>query len=167
MADMAAPSRPGGLTFTGHAVIVQPRERRGKDPMTESPVTFEASDGVGWVTLNRPAVLNALSTELVMALADCAARAAADAPGAQVGGRPRVLLGHGPDRTRGRHGRRCVLSPLEPGARLPRGHAEGDAGRAARLLHRRRAAAGAGVRSAGGYRRRGHRPGRHAPWSRA
>jgi enoyl-CoA hydratase/carnithine racemase len=84
MADMVAPLRPGGLTFTGHAVIVQPRERRGKDPMTESPVTFEASDGVGWITLNRPAVLNALSTELVMALADCAARAAADATVAQV-----------------------------------------------------------------------------------
>jgi enoyl-CoA hydratase/carnithine racemase len=73
------------LTFTGHAVIVQPRERRGKlDPMTESPVTFQASDGVGWITLNRPAVLNALSTELVVALADCAARAAADATVAQV-----------------------------------------------------------------------------------
>ena len=52
--------------------------------MTESPVTFEASDGVGWITLNRPAVLNALSTELVVALADCAARAAADATVAQV-----------------------------------------------------------------------------------
>src|SRR5262245_45488098 len=84
MADMAAPLQPGGLTFTGHAVIVQPRERRGKDPMTESPVTFEVGDGVGWITLNRPAVLNALSTELVMALADCAARAAADATVAQV-----------------------------------------------------------------------------------
>jgi enoyl-CoA hydratase/carnithine racemase len=73
------------LTFTGHAVIVQPRERRRKlDPMTESPVTFQASDGVGWITLNRPAVLNALSTELVAALADCAARAATDATVAQV-----------------------------------------------------------------------------------
>src|SRR6059036_3558457 len=52
--------------------------------MTESSVTFEASDGVGWITLNRPAVLNALSTELVVALADCAARAAADTTVAQV-----------------------------------------------------------------------------------
>ena len=52
--------------------------------MTESPVTYEANEGVGWITLNRPAVLNALSTELVVALADCAATAAADAAVAQV-----------------------------------------------------------------------------------
>jgi enoyl-CoA hydratase/carnithine racemase len=85
MADIVAPLRPAALTFTGHAVIVQPRERRRKlDPVTESPVTFQASDGVGWITLNRPNVLNALSTELVAALADCAARAAADATVAQV-----------------------------------------------------------------------------------
>src|SRR5437867_11130113 len=46
--------------------------------MTESPVTYEARDGVGWITLNRPAVLNALSTELAAALADHAETAAAD-----------------------------------------------------------------------------------------
>ncbi len=46
--------------------------------MTESPVTYEARDGVGWITLNRPAVLNALSTELASALADHAETAAAD-----------------------------------------------------------------------------------------
>ena len=46
--------------------------------MTESPVTYEARDGVGWITLNRPAVLNALSTELASALADHAEAAAAD-----------------------------------------------------------------------------------------
>lgn len=46
--------------------------------MTESPVTYEARDAVGWITLNRPAVLNALSTELASALADHTETAAAD-----------------------------------------------------------------------------------------
>jgi enoyl-CoA hydratase/carnithine racemase len=46
--------------------------------MTETPVTYEAADGVGWITLNRPAVLNALSTELAGALAEHAATAAVD-----------------------------------------------------------------------------------------
>ena len=46
--------------------------------MTESPVTYDARDGVGWITLNRPAVLNALSTELASALADHAETAAGD-----------------------------------------------------------------------------------------
>src|SRR6267142_344310 len=52
--------------------------------MTESPVTYEARDGVGWITLNRPAVLNALSTELAAALADHAETAAADRHAMQV-----------------------------------------------------------------------------------
>jgi enoyl-CoA hydratase/carnithine racemase len=52
--------------------------------MTESPVTYEARDGVGWITLNRPAVLNALSTELASALADHAETAAADPRALQV-----------------------------------------------------------------------------------
>src|SRR6266850_7376829 len=52
--------------------------------MTEALVTYEVRDGVGWITLNRPTVLNALSTELAAALADCAATAAADASVAQV-----------------------------------------------------------------------------------
>src|SRR5438034_6325391 len=52
--------------------------------MTESPVTYEARDGVGWITLNRPAVLNALSTELAAALADHAETAAGDSRIAQV-----------------------------------------------------------------------------------
>ena len=52
--------------------------------MTESPVTYEARDGVGWITLNRPAVLNALSTELASALADHAETAAADTRAMQV-----------------------------------------------------------------------------------
>ena len=49
-----------------------------------APVTYEAKNGVGWITLNRPEVLNALSTELAAALADCAATAAADASASQV-----------------------------------------------------------------------------------
>jgi enoyl-CoA hydratase/carnithine racemase len=52
--------------------------------MTASPVTYEARDGVGWITLNRPAVLNALSTELAAALADLAETAAADPRARQV-----------------------------------------------------------------------------------
>ena len=49
-----------------------------------TPVTYEARDGIGWITLNRPAVLNALSTELAAALADHAETAAADGGVAQV-----------------------------------------------------------------------------------
>lgn len=47
--------------------------------MSEASVTYRAADGVGWITLNRPAVLNALNTELAAALADHAETAAADA----------------------------------------------------------------------------------------
>ena len=43
-----------------------------------APVTYEAHDGVAWLTLNRPAVLNALDTDLVATLAEHAERAAAD-----------------------------------------------------------------------------------------
>jgi enoyl-CoA hydratase len=46
--------------------------------MTASPVTYEAREGVGRITLNRPAVLNALDHDLALALADHAAAAAAD-----------------------------------------------------------------------------------------
>src|SRR5262245_5882980 len=73
------------LTFPGYAVIVQPRERDRQFVlrveaflMTATPVTYEVRDGVGWITLNRPEVLNALSTELAAALADHAESAAAD-----------------------------------------------------------------------------------------
>src|SRR5881628_2266407 len=52
--------------------------------MTEALVTYAARDGVGWITLNRPSVLNALSTELAAALADCTATAAVDASVTQV-----------------------------------------------------------------------------------
>jgi enoyl-CoA hydratase/carnithine racemase len=46
--------------------------------MTETPVTYRASDGVAWITLDRPALLNALDTELAATLADHAETAAAD-----------------------------------------------------------------------------------------
>jgi enoyl-CoA hydratase/carnithine racemase len=41
-------------------------------------VTYEAKAGVAWITLDRPAVLNALNTDLAADLADAAATAAAD-----------------------------------------------------------------------------------------
>ena len=46
--------------------------------MTAAPVSYRAADGVAWITLERPAVLNALNTPLAAALADHAERAAAD-----------------------------------------------------------------------------------------
>jgi enoyl-CoA hydratase/carnithine racemase len=45
--------------------------------MSQTPVTYEAREGVAWITLNRPSVLNALDTDLAAALADHAERAAA------------------------------------------------------------------------------------------
>jgi len=44
----------------------------------QQTVTYAVADGVGWVTLNRPAVLNALDSQLAIALADAAEAAAAD-----------------------------------------------------------------------------------------
>lgn len=46
--------------------------------MTTSPVLYDARDGVAWITLNRPGVLNALDTEAAAALADRADTAASD-----------------------------------------------------------------------------------------
>ena len=46
--------------------------------MSESPVTYRSAEGVAWITLDRPAVLNALDTELAATLADHAETAAAD-----------------------------------------------------------------------------------------
>jgi enoyl-CoA hydratase/carnithine racemase len=42
------------------------------------PVTYDVAAGVATITLNRPALLNALDTDLAIALAGCAERAAAD-----------------------------------------------------------------------------------------
>lgn len=46
--------------------------------MQQAPVTYDVTDAVAWITLNRPAVLNALDTPLAATLADHAERAAAD-----------------------------------------------------------------------------------------
>jgi enoyl-CoA hydratase/carnithine racemase len=46
--------------------------------MSETPVTYDVADGVAWITLNRPRVLNALDTALSAALAEHAERAAGD-----------------------------------------------------------------------------------------
>src|SRR5881296_4050672 len=46
--------------------------------MNDAAVTRVVEEGVAWITLNRPAVLNALNTDLAAALADHAAAAAAD-----------------------------------------------------------------------------------------
>jgi enoyl-CoA hydratase/carnithine racemase len=46
--------------------------------MSDTPVTFDVTDGVARITLNRPRVLNALDTELAATLADHAERAAGD-----------------------------------------------------------------------------------------
>jgi len=46
--------------------------------MSQPPVTYRVVDGVASITLDRPAVLNALDTPLVAALADAAEAAAAD-----------------------------------------------------------------------------------------
>jgi enoyl-CoA hydratase/carnithine racemase len=43
-----------------------------------TPVTYAVRDGVAWITLNRPAVLNALDTKLAAALADHVEAAAQD-----------------------------------------------------------------------------------------
>ena len=46
--------------------------------MSEAPVTYHVAEGVAYLTLNRPRVLNALNTDLAAALADHADAAAAD-----------------------------------------------------------------------------------------
>lgn len=47
--------------------------------MSDAPVGYGVRDGVAWITLSRPSVLNALNTELAAALADRVEAAAADA----------------------------------------------------------------------------------------
>ena len=46
--------------------------------MSPTPVTYRTSDGVAWITLNRPGVLNALDTDLAATLAEHAEHAALD-----------------------------------------------------------------------------------------
>jgi enoyl-CoA hydratase/carnithine racemase len=46
--------------------------------MTQAPVSYRTADGVAWITLDRPAVLNALDTALAATLADHVETAAAD-----------------------------------------------------------------------------------------
>ena len=46
--------------------------------MTSAPVAYRVAAGVAWITLDRPAVLNALDMPLTAALADAAEAAAAD-----------------------------------------------------------------------------------------
>jgi enoyl-CoA hydratase/carnithine racemase len=46
--------------------------------MTSAPVAYRVADGVAWITLDRPDVLNALDTPLTVAFADAAEAAAAD-----------------------------------------------------------------------------------------
>jgi enoyl-CoA hydratase/carnithine racemase len=68
--------------------------------VSAEPVTCERREGVAWLTLNRPAVLNALDTELVAALADHteAVAAAADVTLVVVRGAGRAFCS-GIDRT--------------------------------------------------------------------
>src|SRR6185436_2139324 len=64
---------------TQHSVaIVQPSPNHAQFSMTSAPVAYRVADGVAWITLNRPAVLNALDMPLTAALADAAEAAAAD-----------------------------------------------------------------------------------------
>src|SRR5688500_11406261 len=64
---------------TPHSVaIVQPPPSPSQSPMTAAPVAYRVADGVAWITLDRPAVLNALDTPLAASLAERAETAAAD-----------------------------------------------------------------------------------------
>jgi enoyl-CoA hydratase/carnithine racemase len=47
--------------------------------MTDRPVVYDVGDGIARITLNRPAVLNALDTDLAATLAEAVDRAAEDA----------------------------------------------------------------------------------------
>src|SRR5881296_3914797 len=59
--------------------MAEPAAATQSDRSTSAPVIYEARDGVSWITLNRPVVLNALDTALAAVLAECVERAAADA----------------------------------------------------------------------------------------
>src|SRR2546430_15092000 len=59
--------------------MADPAAAKQSDRSTPPPVIYEARDGVSWITLNRPAVLNALDTALAATLVDCVERAAGGA----------------------------------------------------------------------------------------
>jgi enoyl-CoA hydratase/carnithine racemase len=59
--------------------MAEPAAAKQSDRSTSPPVIYEARDGVSWITLNRPSVLNALDTALAATLVDCVERAAGDA----------------------------------------------------------------------------------------
>jgi enoyl-CoA hydratase/carnithine racemase len=59
--------------------MAEPAAAKQSDRSTSAPVTYEARDGVSWLTLNRPTVLNALDAALVATLAELVERAAGDA----------------------------------------------------------------------------------------
>ena len=59
--------------------MAEPAAARQSNRSTSAPVIYEARDGVSWITLNRPAVLNALDDALAATLAECVERAAGDA----------------------------------------------------------------------------------------
>src|SRR6266850_1234642 len=59
--------------------MAEPAAAKQADRSTSAPVIYEARDGVSWITLNRPSVLNALDTVLAATLAECVERAAGDA----------------------------------------------------------------------------------------
>src|SRR5918996_2067517 len=61
-----------------HAIVQPPRRPPQSTTMSGPPVTYRSADGVAWITLDRPAVLNALDTALAATLADHAQAAAAD-----------------------------------------------------------------------------------------
>ena len=55
------------------------RERNSfMNPETNNAVTFDSSDGIATITLNRPPALNALNADMVKALADAVNAAASD-----------------------------------------------------------------------------------------
>src|SRR5207245_2506658 len=73
-----------GRAFHGHRLRHTHRPRsyivvsRFHNPAPEPPVTHAGGEGIAWITLDRPAMLNALNTELAAALAEHAEAAAAD-----------------------------------------------------------------------------------------
>jgi len=59
--------------------MAEPVPAKQSDRSTTAPVIYATREGVSWITLNRPAVLNALDTALAAALVECVERAAGDA----------------------------------------------------------------------------------------